>query len=50
MSELFPCEQRKNTKEYRDNFDSIFGKKELVVITEDKYGTKWKSGLHTDKR
>jgi F420-0:gamma-glutamyl ligase len=50
MSEMFPCEQRKNTREYRDNFEDIFGKKAVGVITEDKHGTKRKSGLRTDKR
>ena len=34
MSEMFPCEQRAVTQEYRDNFEDIFSKSEVVELDD----------------
>ena len=56
---MFPCKQRDNTQEYRDNYDSIFKLTKTILeeteqdscyIREDKHGTERKSRLHTNKR
>lgn len=51
---MFPCKQRDNTQEYRDNYENIFGKHPRDVegdkVVEVKNGTERKSRLHTNER